>query len=68
MPSVRLSAKFQVVIPPEVRKQLALEPGQTREVLVRDGTIELVPVQKPSALRGFVRGIDTSALRDRDRV
>jgi AbrB family looped-hinge helix DNA binding protein len=69
MASVRISPKYQVVIPKEVRERMGLKPGQQLEVLDFDGHIELVPLRDIKELRGAARGIDTRVLRDKkDRV
>lgn len=67
MPAVRISPKFQVVIPKQIREDLDLKPGQNLQVFEVDGRIELVPEEEVSFLRGFIRGIDTSLDRDEDR-
>jgi AbrB family looped-hinge helix DNA binding protein len=67
MPAVRISPKFQVVIPKQIREDLDLKPGQNLQVFAVDGRIELVPEEEVSSLRGFVRGLDTSLDRDEDR-
>ena len=61
-----VSSKYQVVIPKEVRDQLELEKGQVLEVVVRNGVITLVPDRPLTELRGFVRGLDTAGLRDKE--
>ena len=68
MAAVKVSPKYQVVIPREVREQLKLRPGQRLDVFVYDGRIELVPVRRPAELRGLLRGIETSVARDEDRT
>jgi len=68
MPAVRISPKFQVVIPKQIREDLELKPGQSLQVFEVDGRIELVPEEEIPALRGFVRGIDTTLERDEDRL
>ena len=40
----------RIVVPPEVREQVQLEPGATLEVRVRDGTLELEPESVPHKL------------------
>ena len=67
MPAVRISPKYQVVIPKQIREDLDLKPGQNLQVFEVDGRIELVPEEEVRSLRGFVRGIDTSLDRDEDR-
>lgn len=68
MSRVTLSPKYQVVIPQEVRESLRLRPGEQLEVFEYDGRIEFVPVRRTKSMRGFLRGIDTSVKRDKDRV
>ena len=68
MPSVKLSPKYQVVIPPAIRRAFRLAPGQYMEVVVHEGRITLVPLKPMKALRGIAKGIDTSVPRDADRV
>ncbi|TXF09156.1 AbrB family transcriptional regulator [Pelomicrobium methylotrophicum] len=49
-------------------KALGIQPGQQVQVLVYEGRVEFVPVKKLKKMRGFLRGIDTSMPRDKDRV
>lgn len=68
MLSVTVSPKFQIVIPQAVREQLHIEAGRKLQVLVYDKRIELLPLESPQQLRGFLRGIDTTVEREGDRV
>jgi AbrB family looped-hinge helix DNA binding protein len=68
MKIVKISPKFQVVIPREVREVLQLSPGQRVQVIAYGGRIELIPVRKINDMRGFLRGIDSGFERERDRV
>ncbi|HRP98470.1 MAG TPA: AbrB/MazE/SpoVT family DNA-binding domain-containing protein [Rhodocyclaceae bacterium] len=68
MLAVTVSPKFQVVIPQAVREQLRIEAGQKLQVLAYEHRIELLPVERPQALRGFLAGIATDVPRDEDRV
>ncbi|MBA3976300.1 MAG: AbrB family transcriptional regulator [Candidatus Solibacter sp.] len=68
METVTISPKFQVVIPKEIRTRLKLKAGQKVQAMVYDDRIVLVPVRPARQLRGFVRGIDTSVAREKDRV
>lgn len=43
VPAVKLSPKYQVVIPPAIRQAFKLKPGQKIEVVVYDGRITLAP-------------------------
>ena len=68
MSRTTLSPKFQVVIPKDVRKTLKLRPGTKFHVVEHEGRIELLPVRTAKEMRGFLRGIDTSVPRDKDRL
>ena len=69
METVTISPKFQVVIPKSVRDQLGLVPGQKVLAIAYGGRVELVPVRPARELRGILRGLDTSVMRDKtDRV
>jgi AbrB family looped-hinge helix DNA binding protein len=68
MATVTISSKFQLVIPKEIRESLELKPGQKLRVFTAGDRVELVPVKKLRAMRGFLKGIDTSVPRDEDRV
>ncbi len=68
VPAVTVSPKFQVVIPLAVRRSLGLRPGEKVQVFRYGNRIELIPVRPIRERKGFLRGIDTSVPRDRDRV
>ncbi len=68
MTIVTISARYQVVIPRDVREQLELRPGQKMQALPFKGRVELIPLGPIEGARGLVRGIDTSVARDEDRV
>ncbi len=68
MTVVTISARYQVVIPKDVREQLDLMPGQRMHALPFKGRVELIPLEPIEAARGFVRGIDAAMPRDGDRV
>lgn len=66
MNAVTVSPQFQIVITQEVRDQVHLEAGQQMQVIAYNGRIELIPLQSPIYLRGFLKGIDTSVPREAD--
>ncbi|GMV73432.1 MAG: hypothetical protein AMXMBFR78_03830 [Rubrivivax sp.] len=67
METVTLSSKYQIVIPRAVRERLQLKAGSRLSVVDFAGSLRLIPVQPPSALRGIARGIDPQLVRDDDR-
>lgn len=68
MNTVIISTKYQVVIPLEVRKFFSITPGEKLQILPYENRIELIPVKKFKKMRGFLKGIDTKVLREKDRV
>ncbi len=68
MLSVKVSPKFQVVIPKEIRESLNVSPGQLMQVIEYENRIELILEKDISELEGFLKGIDTTFERDNDRV
>jgi AbrB family looped-hinge helix DNA binding protein len=61
---VILSPKYQVVIPKEVRRRLKLKSGQRLQIIVRGGTITLVPDYPLEELRGLFKGMQTKGVRE----
>ena len=68
METVKVSPKFQVVIPRKIRELLRIRPGQRVQVLAYEGRVEFIPLKPMKEMRGFLRGIDTTVERDRDRI
>ncbi|MEY4979328.1 MAG: hypothetical protein RLZZ352_1598 [Pseudomonadota bacterium] len=68
MTTVSVSPKFQVVIPKDIREALHLVAGQRMEVRLNDGKVEFVPEKSILSYRGRWPGIDSTIVRDADRV
>jgi len=68
MELVKISPKYQIVIPKKVRTELRLKPGQRIQVIPLGDRIVLVPERKIGDMRGFLRGIDTDFERERERL
>ena len=66
MQTVKVSPKFQVVIPKTLRERLKLRPGQELIMYEIDGQLRLEIPQRPKSLRGLARGIEWKE-SDRDR-
>tara|TARA_B100001093_G_C26497829_1_gene871909 strand:- start:475 stop:684 length:210 start_codon:yes stop_codon:yes gene_type:complete len=64
MNAVKVSPKFQVVIPKEIRSRFSICAGDHLQMIPLDGRIELVPSRSAKQLRGIAKGIDTTIYRD----
>lgn len=68
MHTVTISPKYQVVIPKEIRKMLHLLPGEKLQVFLYQNRLEFVPIKDIKKMRGFLKGINTTIERDKDRT
>ena len=68
MARTRVSPKYQIVIPKDVRESMDLRVGQELQVVAKGGVITLVPERSLASLRGFAKGIRTDKLREKDRL
>jgi AbrB family looped-hinge helix DNA binding protein len=68
MEIVKISPKYQVVIPQSVREALEIYPGEKIHVLQYENRIEFIPEKNIKSMRGFLKGIDTTIERDKDRI
>lgn len=68
MLTVKVSPKFQIIIPKLVREKMDIHPGQELQIISFDGRIEYVLLRKISEMRGFFKGIDSTIKRESDRI
>lgn len=68
MSAVTVSPKFQIVIPKEIRESMGIVSGQKIQLMPYQGRIELIPLKPMQELKGLLKGIDTSILREKDRL
>ncbi len=68
MTTVTVSPKYQVVIPKVVRESMGIVSGQKIQVLTYQNRIELIPIQPMKKMKGFLKGLDATVQRDKDRV
>lgn len=64
MARVKVSSKYQIVIPREVREALHIRKGQTVSVVPVGGVIEVVPDQELATLEGAFPGVSLEDIRD----
>lgn len=65
MGRTKVSSKYQVVIPKDVRERANIRVGQEFQVIAKGGSVTLVPDRPISSMRGFVRGIRTTGFREK---
>jgi AbrB family looped-hinge helix DNA binding protein len=68
MNTITLSNDYQLVIPEQMRETIGLKAGASFEVISYNNRIELIPIKPMKELKGIFRGIDTTIVRDDDRV
>jgi AbrB family looped-hinge helix DNA binding protein len=68
METAIISPDFQVALPPAIREALGIQPGQRVQVLLYQSRIELLPLRSVREMRGFLKGIDTTVVREPDRT
>ena len=64
MATVKISSKYQVVIPEEVRKRANIKPGQKVVVIEKDGIISIIPQRDLRSLKGSMKDLSTENIRD----
>jgi len=68
MMTVKISPKYQVVIPKEIRNKLKLRPGQKMQILQFGERIEFILLKNIKDARGLLKGMDTNIEREDDRL
>lgn len=56
MQIVKLSSKFQIVIPKRIREELELSSGQELQMYVLDGSVRIHPPRPLELLKGMAKG------------
>ncbi len=64
MQTVKVSKRYQVVIPEELRKEAGIRPGDRMVVIMKSGVLQYVRVGSISESKGMVKGLTTKNLRD----
>jgi AbrB family looped-hinge helix DNA binding protein len=58
MPNVKVSPKFQIVIPKEIRDELKLKPGEELQMFLLDRRIHVQRPRSIKELRGIAKGME----------
>jgi AbrB family looped-hinge helix DNA binding protein len=57
MDTVKVSPKFQVVIPKKLREELELKPGEELQIFLLDRSIRIQRPRSIKELRGIAKGM-----------
>ncbi|MEW6087870.1 MAG: AbrB/MazE/SpoVT family DNA-binding domain-containing protein [bacterium] len=68
MEAVKISPKFQVVIPKNIRKRYKLKSGEKMIILPYEERIEMIREKDIKSMRGFLKNINTEISREDDRT
>ena len=64
METVKVSKKYQVVIPEKLRQEARIKPGDKMVAIAKHGILEYVPVRSLAQTKGMLTGLDLEGLRD----
>jgi AbrB family looped-hinge helix DNA binding protein len=64
METVKVSRKYQVVIPEKLREEAHIKPGDMMVAIAKHGILQYVPVRPLKKNKGMLSGLDTAELRD----
>lgn len=64
METVKVSKKYQVVIPEKIRKEAGIKPGDKMIAISKHRILHYVPVKSIKDTKGITPGLDTKDLRD----
>ena len=64
METVKVSRKYQVVIPEKLRQEANIKPGDKMVAIAKHGILQYVPVRSLKETKGMIHGLDTSDMRD----
>ena len=64
METVKVSSKYQVVIPEKLRKDAKISPGDRMMVIVKHGVLQYVPIRALDQTKGIIPGLKVKGIRD----
>ncbi|HXW94172.1 MAG TPA: AbrB/MazE/SpoVT family DNA-binding domain-containing protein [Nitrososphaerales archaeon] len=64
METVKVSKKYQVVIPEKLRREAHIKPGDRMVAIAKHGILQYVPVRPLKETKGMIPDLDTKGLRD----
>jgi AbrB family looped-hinge helix DNA binding protein len=64
METVKVSKKYQVVIPEKMRRESGVKPGDKMVAISKHGILHYIPMRSFKDSKGMTEGLDTRELRD----
>jgi len=64
METVKVSKKYQVVIPEKLREAAKIKPGDLMVAIAKHGILQYVPVRPLKDTKGMIKGLDSADIRD----
>ena len=64
METVKVSKKYQVVIPESIRKKAGIKPGDKMIAISKHKILHYIPVRSLKGTKGMTPGLNTKDLRD----
>jgi AbrB family looped-hinge helix DNA binding protein len=64
METVKVSKKYQVVIPEKLREAANIKPGDMMVAIAKHGILQYVPVRSLKETKGMIPGLDSTDIRD----
>lgn len=69
MNTVKVSKKYQVVIPEDLRQKAHIKAGDRMIVIAKHGILQYIPLRAIKETKGMILGLDVKDLRDKtDRI
>ena len=65
MKHVSISSKYQIVIPKEIREKLGWQAGAKVLLIPYEDRVEMILQQDIKNMRGVLKGMDTTIVRER---
>lgn len=66
METVKVSKKYQVVIPEKIRREAGIKPGDKMVAVAKHGILHYIPVRPLRETKGMTPGLDIEGLRDEE--
>ncbi|MDG6901608.1 MAG: AbrB/MazE/SpoVT family DNA-binding domain-containing protein [Nitrososphaerota archaeon] len=64
METVKVSSKYQVVIPERLRREANIKAGDEMMAIAKHGVLQYVPVRTLKETKGMILGLDAKGIRD----